>query len=196
MSRKRRSKPKPVRVALAERLSAEASPDPAVNPYPFLDELVRHHHPDLLTAAIAVVWRYEVKPDKDGRLWIGAPRKPGDLDRALHRGRVEPFDLAIVLNWTAWQTFDDRQRRACLDHYLSRFALVRDDQGEPAQDAKGRTVYRVRKPPAPEFPDVVWRWGVWHHDLEELVAAADAKRREEAASPLFAGLADQQPGSN
>ena len=158
MEEKRKSKGKKVNVAVA------STDDPA---YDLLGQELEASHPELVGAGIALVWRFGWRPDADGRLTLGQARRCTDPERLMHG-----TDFLILLNSEAWHGFDERQRRALLDHELSHCAPALDDGGEQGEDEEGRPVWRTRGHDAEEFVDVVKRHGLWRSDLERLAAAA------------------------
>lgn len=136
--------------------------------YFMLRELIRQHRTDLLEARIALAWAMSWKPDADGRVTIGKCRKASDLDRELME-----YDFIILLSKSFWLDLKvtDEQRRALLDHELMHAAVKIGENGEPEEDAKGRTVYRIRKHDIEEFADTVRRHGIYRGDLDDFAAA-------------------------
>lgn len=136
--------------------------------YEMLRALVASYRPDLVDTRIALAWCTSWKPDPDGRVTIGKCRKASDLDRELME-----FDFIILLSKDFWLDLKvtDAQRRALLDHELMHAAVKIGENGEPEEDAKGRTVYRVRKHDIEEFADTVRRHGIYRGDLDTFAAA-------------------------
>lgn len=126
-------------------------------------ELVRAHHDDLRSAKISVAWHLSRKPDQDGRMSLGTTKLVGNLEREL----MDP-DFIIVLVKEFWDDAEvkDEQRRALLDHQLSRVALLLDKEGEPVEDERGRKCYRLVKPDLQEFSSVVERHGMYRAEIE------------------------------
>lgn len=175
--RKKPAKPKPVKVRLIPR-EPRPGEEPPGDPYGLLDDLVGRWHDDLAEARIALVWKYDLKADKDGRLELGKAKKCSDSDRELGA-----YDLAIFLNYTAWVMFEEPQRRALLDYELCHCAVTMDEvTGEPKQDERGRPVYRTRKHDVTEFRDVVRRHGLWTQDLADFARTLMARQDR---APLF-----------
>lgn len=150
------------------------SPSEEPELYELLRDLVRRFHDHLRNARITLAWCYSWKPDHDGHLTLGKCRKASDLDRQLH-----DQDFVILLNQQAWfgAGFDDRKRRALLDHELCHADVEVDSDGEPVVNAVGRTVYRIRKHDLEEFQAIVERYGCWKADIAEFAKAALEKRR-------------------
>lgn len=136
--------------------------------YEMLRGLIREFRHDLIDTRIALAWCTSWKPDPDGRVTIGKCRKASDLDRELME-----FDFIILLSKEFWQDLKvtDAQRRALLDHELMHAAVKIGENGEPEEDAKGRTVYRIRKHDIEEFADTVKRHGIYRGDLDTFAAA-------------------------
>lgn len=148
--------------------------------YGLLDELVAEHHmSDLADARIALMWRYEMKPDRDGHVTLGKARKVSERERQFH-----DHDFVIELNHEAWQTvLEPAQRRALLDHELEHCGRVEAEDGSSA--------YYLRKHDVEEFRAVVRRHGIWKQDLQDFVDAAllGTPKRSEATATLPFGPA-------
>ena len=161
---KKPARPKKVAYTLIDRVSVIGHPM-----YSLLDELVEAHHDHLRDARIALAWCTSWKPDVDGRVKLGMCRKASDLDRELAQ-----WDFIVLLSRAFWQndTVPPHQRRALLDHELCHAEVKLDmHTGEPAEDERGRTVYRIRKHDLEEFTAIVERYGTYKKDLEEFAAA-------------------------
>ena len=145
--------------------------DPA---YDLLNSLVSAFHDHLSEARIALAWNTAWKADTDGRVTLGKCRKVGDLDRDIHE-----YDFIVILNREFWNSFNDRQKAALLDHELMHAEIKTDEHGEPEQDERGRIVYRIRKHDIEEFADVVKRHGLWMHDLELFARALMVRQKQD-----------------
>lgn len=158
----------PAAVSRYERIDREQAPDL----YALLDALVSEHHAsDLAEARIALMWRYEVRPDRDGHVTLGKARKVSDRERQFH-----DHDFVIELNHEAWQTvLDSAQRQALLDHELEHCGR--------AEAEDGSSVYYIRKHDVEEFRAVVKRNGIWKQDLQDFVDAALCGPKYAAAGP-------------
>ena len=157
------SKPKKVNFELIEEPS---------EPYRILDEM-RRFHPAIADANIALAWRKELKPDKDGHLVLGKCIKATDLQREF-----SDYDFIILLNREVWEDseFTDEKKRALVDHELCHATVATDDDGEK-YDERGRKVWRVRKHDIEEFYAIINRHGCYKRDLE-LFAEAIMKKRK------------------
>jgi hypothetical protein len=60
-------------------------------------------------------------------------------------------------------------------HALCYAARALDRADEPANDERGRPVWRIRKPDIVEFSEIIERHGLYSRDLENM---ADALRRQ------------------
>lgn len=186
MARRKTPRParkKSVKVQLIPRPEKKSrEPDP-IEPYGYLDRLVRDHN-HLDQARIALAWMLDVKADIDGHLVLGKCKKATDLDREFRE-----YDFVILLNATAWKHFSEKQRAALVDHELHHAALAKDKKtGDPVMDERGRRVYRIRKHDIEEFKGVVARHGLYKHDLEDFARTCNE-------SPLYKAetRADEEP---
>ena len=152
----------------------EREDDAGAKIYGLMDELVVQYHEDLAQANIALAWNLSWKPDLDGRATLGKCRKVGSLDRELME-----YDFVIILLREFWDSSDvtDEQRRALLDHELCHGAVVKDKNGDPVEDERGRKLYRTRKHDIEEFSQVVERHGTYKHELEKFAQAIQKSRQ-------------------
>lgn len=150
-------------------------------PYRILDDVVSKHHSSLSDAAIAVAWRKDTKPDKDGKIVLGRCVKVTGLMRELIA-----FDFVIVLNREYWALFSVEQKTALIGHECCHAEVDYDNEtGEVKLDERGRKCYRLRKHDIEEFTEIVQRHGCYKKDLELFAKAMQRK----AKAPLF----DNQP---
>jgi putative metallopeptidase len=170
MRRRSRKPPKPKAVSyeLVERNSIVGRPM-----YALLDELVAAHHKELEQARVALAWNTGWKADVDGNLTLGRMKLASDLDREL-----TDFDLVILLNRSFYTDMrvTELTRRALLDECLCHGTLKYDQRGEPAEDVRGRRVYRRCKPDIVTFTVIAERYGLWTGKLEALAKALDRAR--------------------
>lgn len=136
--------------------------------------IVVEHHPDLAEATIAVAWHLSRKPDKDGRMQLGSTKLVGNLERELME-----HDFIVVLVKEFWDdpNVTDDQRRALLDHQLSRVARVIDEGGEPIEDERERKRYRLVKPDLQEFSAVVKRHGMYRKEIEKFYQSLQSSKQ-------------------
>ena len=121
-------------------------------------DLIEKFHPTLITARIALVWRYGWRPDKHGSLTLGKCRKASDYDLAF-----ASYDFVILLGFESWVKMDNSQRLALLDHELAHA------YGEEKDD--GSMNWSIRKHDLEEFREIVERHGMYKSDLEDFIKA-------------------------
>jgi hypothetical protein len=160
------AKPKKVNFRVLDRKDHDGQ-----EPYRIMDDYVRRFHRHLEGARIALAWKFNVKPNRDGQLCLGKARKAADLDRALHE-----YDFVIFLTRSAWDEMQSAQREALVDHELAHCEVVREKDGSVKEDEDGRTVYRIKRHDVEEFQAVIERHGLYKKDLEEFVEAARQKK--------------------
>lgn len=144
--------------------------------YALLTTLVEQYHAELREAKIALAWQLAWQPDVDGRLTLGQCRRVGDLERELHD--LDSYDFVILLHEKTWTDplTPDLFRRALLDHELCHATVRCDIRGEPEQDERGRTVYRLRKHNLEEFSEIASRYGCWKSDITAFGQALERAR--------------------
>jgi hypothetical protein len=164
MATKKPKRPKAVKCVLIERPAKDhgKGSDPE-NPYCILHDLLDHHHGHLFGATIALAYQRDIRPDRDGRVWIVKVKKGSDLDRGLHG-----YDFVFILNQVAWAKFKRRQRAGALDHGLCRCGVVVDRDGELVKDEHNRQCYRLIKPDVVEFSAVIERHGFYTSDISHM----------------------------
>lgn len=160
-------------------INFEVIEDIASEPYNILAQM-RKFHRDIDQASIALAWRKNLKPDKDGHLILGKCVKVSDLQKEF-----AAYDFIILLNREVWKDaeFTDDKKRALVDHELCHAAAAHDEDGA-RYDERGRRVFRCRKHDIEEFHAIVQRHGCYKRDLE-LFAEALLKKRK---TPLFEGV--------
>jgi hypothetical protein len=125
--------------------------------------IIMEHHPHLENATIAYLMQM-AKRDKHDNIVL--PKLREGKARKLASACVVPpkyfaltgFDFLIVVKEEAWAFFDDRQRRALLDHELSHCL----------QDGNG---YYVGDHDVQEFCSIVERHGPWKSDIARFAQA-------------------------
>ena len=156
--------------------------------YKALDQIVKKHHADLKDARIALAWCTSWRPDVDGRQKLGQCKRASDLDRELM-----DYDFVILLHKEFWQNpaVSNEQRAALLDHELCHAAVKHDRlTGEPLEDERGRTVYRLRGHDLEEFACIAERHGLWKRDLERFDQALRRHQQgEQSKLPIDAQAA-------
>jgi len=156
--------------------------------YRLLRQVRDKWHPDLDGAKIALAWRKGLKSDKDGHLMLGKCMKASDLQRELVN-----WDFVILLNKEVFQdtAFTLEKRLALLDHELCHATRALDKWFAPANDEKGRAVWRMRKHDIEEFRCIVERHGCYKKDLE---AFAEVLLKH-AGNLVFPGMGETTPAS-
>ena len=164
LATKKPKRPKAVKCVLIERPAKDhgKGSDPE-NLYCILRDLIGTHHRHLVGATIALAYQRDIRPDRDGRVWLIKSKKGSDLDRELHSK-----DFVLIINQVAWEKLKRRQRAGVIDHGLCRCGLVVDRDGELVKDEHGRQVYRTIKPDVVEFTAVIERHGFYTSDISHM----------------------------
>lgn len=184
------SKKSPKAKAIQFEIIHEQDGDHRPEPYRILDEVRAKWHGDIEPARIALAWRKNLKPDKDGHLVLGKCMKASDLQREL-----VDYDFVILLNREVWRDmeFTLAKKKALMDHELCHAAMQTDaETGEPKYDERGRNIWRSRKHDIEEFGSVVAHHGCYKRDLERFAEALLKKR----GMPLIAEMEKPQPKAN
>lgn len=129
------SKPKPVNWELIE--STEL--------YTFVSDLIMRYHrgqdeADLTNLSFVLMWRYNIKPDRDNYILLADVSKSSDKMRELR-----PHDVVISINKDAWESMSDSDKCVIIDSQLERVAVCLDKEGNPKEDEQSRTIYRLRR---------------------------------------------------
>lgn len=139
--------------------------------YALIDDLVKvHHASDLADAKIGAMYVYDVKEDRDGRVWWGRARKVSERDQEYH-----DHDFVIDLNFSVWRQLEKKHQRALMDHELCHCGRIEDEDGGSR--------YYLRRHDLEEFHAVVERHGLWRPEVEQFIRKATGQ--EEAT--LFEG---------
>jgi hypothetical protein len=173
---KKHRKSKPVNYLMISTTNDDGRPL-----YEMLYTILDEHHQDLsaMNPRIVLAWATAWTADVDGRIKLGQCKRASDLDREL-----APYDFVILLNRAFWENpqVSDHQRRAVLDHELMHAAVVYDTDGTAKVDARGRTVFRLRKHDLEEFAAIAERHGCWKRDIEAFAVALDRAERSTATT--------------
>ena len=155
-----------------KRINFEVIDDTKSEPYKILEKM-RKFHSGVDEALIALAWRKNLKPDKDGHLVLGKCIKASDLSREF-----SAYDFIILLNREVWEdsAFTDDKKAALIDHELCHAAGAVDEDGA-RYDERGRRVFRCRKHDIEEFYAIVQRHGCYKRDLELFAEALMKKRK-------------------
>ena len=108
--------------------------------YKMLDDLMAKFHQDIQGVIIVIMWRHNLKIDVDGHVQLADISRTADKYRELHE-----HDFILGLNKDTWSMLDDSEKRTVMDSQLNRIAISTDQDGEPKEDDRSRTVYRTKK---------------------------------------------------
>lgn len=136
---------------------------------------VEQHH-DLVHAQILCVFRDKAATSR-GRLVLGRARKLGGLVAFLVDDDDERPLFVLEFAGDLWQTLNDKQRRALVDHELSHLTMEKDKYGQWVGGTRGHDLE--------EFLGVIDRHGLWKEDVASLGTLAAAKHscHEKGAQP-------------
>jgi len=150
-------KPKPVNWKLID--------DPCL--YDFVQDLIAQYHggdKGIDGISFVLMWRYNIKQDPDGFIWLADISKSADKYRELR-----PHDIIIGINKDAWSILDIRQREVVIDCQLERIVKSVDKSDEPKEDDQSRPIYRLRKPQAVDDAVIIGRHNLVMHEVHEFV---------------------------
>ncbi len=156
------------------------------DPGPILARLVAER-PELETlrvgmAEFCIVMRSEEEV-RGGKRSIGLcalPRWQGRLAGlaamllAEWHGRMPDFLIVLDAGW--WEGAAERDREALLFHELMHAWHSEDADGEPRFTADGLPVWGIREHDVTAFRAEVARYGAWHPDIADFLAAARENR--------------------
>ena len=153
--------------------------------YLLMKQIIGESHEELNMAKIALWWRLNWKPDRNGRMTLAQAKILTDFERDLCDGE---YDLAIFLNYEWFmETATEHQKKAVLDHELWHFQPVLSD-GEIRMDSEGRVCYCVRQHTVQEFPEVIEKYGLYTDSLRkiaEALAVVEDKEISEASEGIL-----------
>ena len=117
-------------------------------------ELIAQHHPHLVNAEIAYLFKNkEIK--SGGKTVIGTAKKYSKEVKA-----ISGFDFGIVISYPSFQELTDKQKYAVLDHELTHCLISEDEQGE--------TTYSILRHDVEEFLSIIDRHSLYLEDLKAL----------------------------
>jgi hypothetical protein len=150
-----------------------------------MEEIKNENHVDLVNAGVAIgvlVLDSEAGLSVHGYPAIAAVKITGLKERTLG---VE--DAVIVLDRVRWEALTDDERRAVLDHELEHISVVRDNQGDPKEDALGRPKLSLQLHDfqVGGFVAIVERHG--EHAAEHRVLAKINDRLKQLVLPFMTG---------
>jgi hypothetical protein len=140
-----------------------------------LRDLIKKHHPHLLLVEdeIGVVFREKAK-EIAGVTILGATRKAPPLLPVLTDKKFT-YKYIVELAADAWQTLDDRQRMACLDHHLCSMRVEEDAES-------GEMKCSIRPPDFIGYKGEVERWGMWRPMDDETLTVIEQMFSDKAES--------------
>jgi len=152
--------------------------------YAMMRRIIAENHPMLVEARIVLMWRRDLKPNRDQKLTLGFARILSDREKELI-----PYDAEIELNHEWWHHPDcpETVKVAILDHELCHIRPVLADKDDPGagfkKDERGRIVYYCRCHDVEEFHEVVERHGTYKYDVEQMAQVMLARRDDEEIPP-------------
>jgi hypothetical protein len=174
--RRRTRKPKGTKRVSYELIKSDSPTGEPV--YRLLRDISTTHHEHLNDARIALAWCTSWKPDVDGFRVVAKCVRASDLHREL-----APFDLVVLLLKPLFQDAftTDTEKRRMLDRALCHAQVRLDERtGEPVYDERGRKVYRLRKAPIQEFPEIIQRYGFDPRNADLQRVAREAVQRAQS----------------
>jgi hypothetical protein len=135
--------------------------------YDFVQDLITKYHggdKGIDGVSFVLMWRFNVKQDPDGFIWLADITKSADKYRELR-----PHDIIIGINKDAWSTLDPAQKAVLIDCQLERVAVSLDKKGEIKEDDQSRTIYRLRNPHVVEDETIRRRHGIILSEVHEHV---------------------------
>ena len=116
-------------------------------------QIIEEHHPRLLEARIALVFREGDAPLTNGKEILGQASLVNSKMKVIAK---EDFDFFIWLAGDWWHNARDNQRKALLDHELCHCT------GQPY-------AWKMRSHDVEEFACILERHGPWYQDLHNFV---------------------------
>lgn len=141
------------------------------------EPLIEQYHPDLAEVDIQFLWRDEAVVSK-GRLVISMSVKVDNRNFCLHG-----HDAIIEMARDLWDEASEIHRKIFMDHALSHFMVLREDNGELARTEDGRIKLYTRPYDLMEFKEIVTRYGNDYPEMElfkEAFSKSDPAKSKEA----------------
>ena len=151
-------KPKPVNWQLIEN-----------NPelYNFVSTIIEKYHSgdkDIGDVNFVLIWRHNVKMDQDGYVVLATITKSSDQNRELR-----PHDVIIGINKDAWSIMDEQHQTVVIDAQLERLAVCLDKDGNPKEDDRSRTCYRLRRVEGLDEATLQRRHGMTMKEVQDFI---------------------------
>lgn len=118
-------------------------------------ELIRKHHHELAEARIKYICRNYAAKSGDRKIPGNVYKMSGKFEHLVQ------CDFVIEVALEVWNDLQPQQRRALIDHFLTRCVCEEDEKS-------GDRKYKLQKPPVQEFPEVAERNGQWNDSLIEM----------------------------
>lgn len=142
----------------------------------FGQDLIERIHPGLNVLKIVFLFRDKAS-HAQGRIVPARTRRCEDRDRQLHGA-----DFIIEVAREVWDQTDQRFREAILDHELTSFGAVCDEEGVAQKSEDGRVKTFSRKPDIQEFTEVMERHGAYHVELRAFLTKLEEREEEKVES--------------
>lgn len=135
--------------------------------------LIKKHRPKLVNVAICYMFRDEAALDRQSEKVIaGQCTRTDDRNYTIHE-----FDFVIEVARDIWEDATDQFRTALMDHELGHVGIRFDENDEVMRDPRTDRVRTfIRKHSVEEFEEILERYGDWHKELRDFLAAW-ARRR-------------------
>lgn len=153
-----------------------------------MTDLIAEHHPHLADTIKEIAVIFREKASKSGGVIVaGKAKKAPKLMEVL--GEAE-YKFIIELAADEWQSYNDTQRKALLDHCLCACKVDIDK-------SSGQLVYGLRNPEFSFFKEEIQRWGIWQNvslDDDEAQEAATTLEELLLKEPVPSGVAEEAAG--
>ncbi len=156
------SKPKPVNWTLIEKNDVDGH-----QIYDMVADIIEKYHSgdnSIQDVNYIIMWRHNIKVDRDGYVLLADISKSSDKIRELR-----PHDFIIGINKDAWHFMDGSQKQAVIDTQLERIAICLDKEDNPKEDDRSRTLYRLRKPQVVDEATIERRHNTTTQKVQEFI---------------------------
>lgn len=139
-----------------------------------MKQLIAKHHSHLVMIEdeISIIFR-EKAVEKAGKVMLGATKKAPALLPVLTDKQFN-YKFIIELGADAWAKLSDKQRMACLDHYLCAMMVEEDPES-------GSVKYGLRPPDFFAYRGEMERWGMWWPMDDETLSVIEEMFGDKAA---------------
>lgn len=139
---------------------------PAPDAEQIANELITEIHAHLSPARILYLFTSKTRKRCD-RVVLGSAQKLSAMQKFLSSGNSaveDGYDFIILIGKQEWESLEDKQRRALIDHELCHCGVKDPDDDEPQWTLKGHDIE--------EFKAVIERHGFWKPDVQAFAKAA------------------------